>query len=301
MILYRWRGTSTNFGDELNTILWPRLLPDFFDDDPSVAFLGIGSVLDRRHPPDRIKLVAGAGYAGYEGKPYLDPTWVIHWVRGHRTAAKLGLPASLAAGDPAIMVPQVFELTAGPPTRIGFMPHFETAAAGNWTQATALAGLSLIDPRDPPWRILQAIGGCKLMLSEALHGAIVADALRVPWIAIRPMARIHHSKWLDWTETMGVQRRFEPLAGIGRSAWASSTDQADQADRAERAAAALWTAASAAAQLSDDRVLSRTQSRMMDLVQTIRTVPLPATKRFVAGGSGNMLAPWRRFRLPASN
>ena len=49
MQLYCWRGTAPNFGDELNTLLWPRLLPDFFDDDPAELFLGIGSVLEARH------------------------------------------------------------------------------------------------------------------------------------------------------------------------------------------------------------------------------------------------------------
>ena len=46
MQLFAWEGDARNFGDELNRLLWPRLLPDFFDDDPAELFLGIGSVLD---------------------------------------------------------------------------------------------------------------------------------------------------------------------------------------------------------------------------------------------------------------
>lgn len=78
MLLYRWRGATTNFGDELNTLLWPRLLPGFFDQGPSVLFLSIGSVLDARHAPAALKLVAGAGYGGYEPPPRLDGRWIIH-------------------------------------------------------------------------------------------------------------------------------------------------------------------------------------------------------------------------------
>ncbi len=106
MQLYRWQGKTRNFGDELNTLIWPRLLPDFFDDDPAEVFLGIGSILDARHAADAVKLAAGAGYGGYEPLPALDASWVIHWVRGPRTARLLGLPESRGLGDPAMLLPQ---------------------------------------------------------------------------------------------------------------------------------------------------------------------------------------------------
>jgi hypothetical protein len=57
MLLYHWRGEARNFGDELNLLLWPRLLPGMMDDDPAELFLGIGSVLDARHARDALKLV----------------------------------------------------------------------------------------------------------------------------------------------------------------------------------------------------------------------------------------------------
>ena len=69
MLLYHWRGEARNFGDELNLLLWPRLLPGLLDDDPAELFLGIGSVLDARHARDAVKLVAGAGYGGYAPLP----------------------------------------------------------------------------------------------------------------------------------------------------------------------------------------------------------------------------------------
>ena len=38
-----------------------------------------------------MKVVAGAGYGGYQAVPALDASWVVHWVRGPRTASLLGL------------------------------------------------------------------------------------------------------------------------------------------------------------------------------------------------------------------
>ena len=76
---------------------------------------------------------------------------------------------------------------------------------------SARAGVTLIDPRDDPLSIIAAIGKCRVLMSEALHGIIVADALRVPWIAIRPLAPIHRPKWTDWAETLDLTSRSAAL------------------------------------------------------------------------------------------
>ncbi|WP_428539378.1 hypothetical protein [Rhodopila sp.] len=295
MILYRWQGRAANFGDELNTLLWPRLLPDFFDDDPAVRFLGIGSILDRRHASAATKLVAGSGYGGYEAKPVLDRSWIIHWVRGRRTAARLGLEAALALGDPAVLLPRALGLPAACGHDVGFMPHFESAGWGAWQSVAAMAGVRLIDPRDPPPAILQAIRGCGLLLSQALHGVIVADALRVPWVAIRPLAQVHQAKWLDWAEMMALRPRFRDLGASTLLEWAETSRlsgfhlgrvwlerlQPGLANiaserRLAKAALSLRRAAQAAPQLSSDTALDRCQSRMLDAVHALWARPLRA-------------------------
>jgi hypothetical protein len=113
--LYQWRGQVRNFGDELNSLLWPALLPDFFDHDPAEIFLGIGSVLDSRHPPGAVKIVAGAGYGGYELPPVINGNWMIHWVRGPITACRIGLPPAYGLGDPASLIDADFAATIATP------------------------------------------------------------------------------------------------------------------------------------------------------------------------------------------
>lgn len=293
MILHHWQGTVSNFGDELNALLWPRLLPGFFDDSPDARFLGIGSILDARHPPGPLKIVAGAGYAGYERKPVLDGTWIIHWVRGRLTAAALSLPESVALGDPAMLLPQVYPCPPLQPAHIGFMPHFESLEHGRWPQAAAAAGLILIDPRDPPEAILAAICRCRVLLSEALHGVIVADALRVPWIPMRPVAPIHRAKWRDWTTSLALQIRPQPLPASS-AAELLSVSRVGRLHRGrqvidryrpklarlgagrllDRAAEALRRAAAIEPQLSDGTALDRCQTRMLEAVDVLRRQPL---------------------------
>jgi succinoglycan biosynthesis protein ExoV len=298
MKLYHWRGDARNFGDELNTLLWPSLLPDFFDDDPREIFLGIGSVLDSRHRRDARKVVAGAGYGGYEAAARIDRSWTVHWVRGPRTAHRLGLHPSSGIGDPASLIDrallaELLQPGPAPPCgtggAIGFMPHFETAARGAWQRVATLAGITFIDPRDDPRAVLAAIAGCRLLLSEALHGVIVADALRVPWIAVSPFAPIHTAKWQDWSEAMSIAIDFAVLppssfaeqlrvAGLGeRQIGRTLLDRGERrlqgvaADRfADRAAAALRRAAEAPQHLTDSHALDRSRDRMHTALNAVR-------------------------------
>ncbi len=295
MMLYRWQGAARNFGDELNTVLWPRLLPDFFDDDPATQFLGIGSILDCRHTAACVKLVAGAGYGGYEPLPKLDGSWQIHWVRGPDTARQLGIAPGLGLGDPAALLPLAGMTGAGVGVGvgvggndIGFMPHFESLEHGAWQEASALAGIRLIDPRGDPIAIIAAIRACRMVLSEALHGVIVADALRVPWVAIEPLVPIHRPKWQDWAATLDLRIDFLRLPSSSLLERARGSGLADyhtgrrlmsrHAERlrdlgAERflaqAATALTIVARATPQLSEAWALDRCQGRMMECLSAL--------------------------------
>ena len=293
MILYQWRGAHRNFGDELNSLLWPRLLPDFFDQNEATSFLGIGSILDNRHAPKAVKLVAGSGYGGYQPQIVLDETWIIHWVRGKRTARLLGLPPALGIGDPASLVPLAGLTPACEGRDIGFMPHFESVIRGAWQEVAARAGVTLIDPRHDPLTVIAAIGKCRMVMSEALHGIIVADALRVPWIAIRPLAPIHRPKWFDWAETLDLSIEFSRLPPSTALERAHLTHLSrfhlgrrvlhHQASRLRRiagqrhidlAAQALRAVARAEPQLSRSVPLEEAQYRMMEAIAALRRQPM---------------------------
>ena len=287
MKLYYYRGETPNFGDELNPWLLPRVFPDFFDDDESELFLGIGSVLFDTHSAEARKIVFGSGFGGYTKVPILDDRWRIVCVRGPRTAKLLGLDESRVAGDAAILTNLFRQKPIALPGSISFMPHFQSIPRGHWKAACQLAGIRFIDPRNPVETILREIETSRVVISEAMHGAIVADALRVPWVPILPFDRTHWMKWHDWAEALDLNltpRRLAPSsireaysgAGVERQKLMNPRGLTKVALRAldslfvgAAAAALRWATMqepSLSSDVSLDRALDRLQASAADIL-----------------------------------
>jgi len=214
--LFYYRGSEPNFGDELNQWMWPRLVQDCWDDQDNTLFVGIGSVLETKFPKDKMKIVFGSGYGGYGAAPTLDEKWKIFFVRGKNTAKTLGIDEKFGIGDSAILLRSLFNKTINKQQykkyAVSFMPHFKSLSFGHWELAAKLAGINFIDPRQGVETIISQILASELMLAEAMHGAIVADALRVPWISLEPMNSLNRMKWFDWASALNIQLASEKLA-----------------------------------------------------------------------------------------
>ncbi len=198
-----------NFGDAMNPWLWERLLPGRFDADAASLFIGVGTLLSDQLPARPTKWVVGAG-CGYGDAPRVDDRWRIVCVRGPLTARRLGIDASLALTDPAVLVPELWR--ARPRSRSGvlFMPHHMNARQADWRAIAGAAGLGYVCPEDDTQSVIRQINGAQLLVTEALHGAIVADALRVPWIAVNSSRHVLQFKWEDWCASVGLP--YAPVA-----------------------------------------------------------------------------------------
>jgi succinoglycan biosynthesis protein ExoV len=213
LFYYQRPDGLSNFGDRLNPWLWERLLPGIFDGDETTTFIGIGTLLNHLLPqrvPGARKLLIFSTGVGYEQKLNSIPdSWRIYCVRGFLSARQLGLSDELAVTDGAVLVRRLFKPAGEKTSSFSFMPHIHHAktAGTAWTQVCQQLGFQYIDPCWPVEKVLSAICQTRVLLAEAMHGAIAADALGVPWIPIVTSPRILSFKWQDWCSSLGLDYR----------------------------------------------------------------------------------------------
>ncbi|GGB07545.1 succinoglycan biosynthesis protein exov [Brucella endophytica] len=207
MRLFHWESSHGNFGDDLNLWLWDFLLPGVREVHDEVLLVGVGTVLNTALLPHNVrKLVIGSGY-GYDTPPDTsDPNeWDIHAVRGPKTAAKLGLDPKLGIVDPAVMVTEMPEFRNLPKkNKAIFIPHWESALGGIWDSVCENVGLTFVDPCGEAKSVIREIAQSELVVAESMHAAILADAFRVPWIAVSTSGNINSFKWNDWAQSVGA-------------------------------------------------------------------------------------------------
>ncbi|KQM13771.1 polysaccharide pyruvyl transferase family protein [Novosphingobium sp. Leaf2] len=201
-----------NFGDDLNLKLWPAMAPSFFSDESGEeaedeAFVGIGTIIGI-DPGRATKLhvfSSGVGYTRLDRWRGLAVRY--HCVRGPVSARILGLEERCALTDGAILAPLFgnFECSSNAARGdVVVVPHFESMQFAGWDNAVAMVGFKLIDPRGSPAEVIKALAGARLVLTESLHGAILADAFNVPWRGFAVSRNFSTAKWADWAASVGV-------------------------------------------------------------------------------------------------
>jgi len=198
-----------NFGDDMNEWFWNETFPDHGDIAPGTTMLGIGSLLWRENVEDFDRvLVMGSG-AGVGKLPDKVDHVNFAFVRGPMTAAQFGLPPSVGISDPACYVPRLEEfqgLGAGKGTIV--VPHCSTARLPvDWAKIAGDAGMRFVSPSDESKAVIRRIAAAELVITESLHGAIIADAFRVPWIPMAISPQFGSFKWLDWGKS--IETEFE--------------------------------------------------------------------------------------------
>lgn len=215
MKLHYYQDPHGNFGDDLNLWLWDRLLPQWREAWPDRLLVGVGTLLDARDlPEDVCKVVLGSG-VGYGTAPDIaaDPAkWDIRAVRGPRSAAALGLPPEAGITDGAVLISDFDEFRDLPKRpRPIFVPHHRSCDRLNWDKVCTAAGVDYVSPTGDAREVISAIASAPLVLTESMHGAILGDAFRVPWVAISVNHLFNEFKWQDWAESLDITLKVHPL------------------------------------------------------------------------------------------
>lgn len=236
MKLYYYKDSRGNFGDDLNPWIWNVLAPELLDDDGANLLVGIGTLINSKAPRRPRKIVFGSG-VGYHHLPRIDDKWHFHCVRGPWSARRLGLQRSLAISDPAMLLAQMDLPAPRHRAHVSYMPHHASLRFADWRGLCTKAGLHYLDPADDVRTTVARIRESSLVITEAMHAAIVADTFRVPWVAVSCYDHILDFKWHDWCASLRMSYRPLQLPRIWDGAHMSA--QAREAGPTKRMKAGL--------------------------------------------------------------
>lgn len=137
--------------------------------------------------------------------------WDLRFVRGPKTARLTGAPF---ISGPAILLPRLLPFE---PSRegLGFVPHFGTRRAVI-EEAAGRLGARVIHPERDVEDFVRELTKCEKVICEAMHGAIIADAYRIPWAGLRLDVGFRAGagnvfKWEDWCQSIQAPYKFAPL------------------------------------------------------------------------------------------
>lgn len=94
--------------------------------------------------------------------------------------------------------------------RIGFIPHHVSDRFADYEKICNEAGVEHISARglNNVEKFIGRVKSCDYIVTEALHGAILADLFRKPWMPVVSRDYIYEFKWDDWCQSIGVP--YEP-------------------------------------------------------------------------------------------
>jgi len=206
----RWHVGQPNFGDDLNPYFFQKLLakPVRLVRQSQVHLLGIGSILNVAKSGS---IVAGCGLLSPELKPRPSAARIIS-LRGYLTAEAIGCEPG-HYGDPALLVARLFPRIRKALYRIGVIPHHSRRGC---SQSAPRRDVLFIDPGWHPLRVIDAITQCQGILSQSLHGLIIADAYDIPngWLAPDQAMIGGEFKFADYFGTTKIPKQAFPTDSL---------------------------------------------------------------------------------------
>jgi len=187
-----WYQYDHNFGDILNPLFIHMLSgKNVIWIDAKLYryknYIVIGSILDR---VNKYSTVWGSGFISKDSECPEKPSKICA-VRGPLTRQKLlksGIECPEIYGDPALLLPQIYEPKTQKKYKLGIIAHY-IDKDNAWLKEIKDPNILLLDIQSKnPFDFVDQIYSCEKIASSSLHGIIVADAYSIP------------SLWLEFSD-----------------------------------------------------------------------------------------------------
>lgn len=195
-----WHIGTPNFGDDINPSFYEKLSGIQIKlevNQTKPHFLGMGSILERATDSS---MILGSGFIAQPNTPINLPGSIIA-VRGKLSRAAISNCPDVLLGDPMVLLSLIYSASTGKKHKIGLVPHVSQV---NYFRRIAPKGVIIIDPATEPWAVIRSIAESDFIISQSLHGLIVADVLGIPNLWIKPANQMIGGdfKFLDYFSTL---------------------------------------------------------------------------------------------------
>lgn len=217
MNLIYYKSKIGNFGDDLNELIWDELIPNYAIKKTNVDLVGIGSILDDRLDNSRPKIILGSGIRDFLYTP--NPQTIISelsFVRGPVSAKVMSLPFITDSAYAYALTKSYKDLaTINKKFKISYIPYFEQVHNFDWDLFSKITNFHVIRPTDPIDQVLLEVSQSEKIITSAMHGAIIADIFRIPWLRLKfakqgnEKSLISELKWTDWQASIYIDNAYE--------------------------------------------------------------------------------------------
>lgn len=215
-----WKVIPTNIGDDLNSFLLEKITGKrVFNYSESYHlfrrrnYMVIGSLIDWKTNSQSIVWGSGVMNANKELKQ--QPKRVLA-VRGELTKNYLmdhGIDCPKVYGDPALLLPLVYNCPSTKVHKIGLVPHYVDLYSDTVKRLMRNDGVVLLNVQDYTSceSFIDLLRSCDIIISSSLHGLIIADAYDIPnvWVKFSDKVIGDDFKYYDYFTS--VNRKSHPI------------------------------------------------------------------------------------------
>lgn len=173
-----WNPEAKNFGDTLTPVILRHLghrVQNASRNDAGKV-LAVGSIMNALRARD---VVWGTGVQFDQRYPGRGVKFLA--VRGPLTRSSIdGGRVPQVYGDPALLLPEIYDPEIPRRHKIGVMPHFTDAAKARQMYRKRYPDALFIDVTSG-WRaVVRRMKACEFIITTSLHGVIACDAYDIP-------------------------------------------------------------------------------------------------------------------------